>query len=72
MEMLLSLLKTIPEYGALLDCVSHGESVAVTGIENTPLSVKFLKLLNCNDFCYRAILSTFDVRIAVRYVPGYR
>ena len=32
MEMLLSLLKTIPEYGALLDCVSHGESVAVTGI----------------------------------------
>ena len=32
MEKLLSLLKTMPEYGALLDCVSHGESAAITGI----------------------------------------
>ncbi len=32
MEKLLSLLKTMPEYGALLDCVSHGESGAITGI----------------------------------------
>ena len=32
MEKLLSLLKSIPEYGALLDSVSHGESAAVTGI----------------------------------------
>ena len=32
MEKLLSLLKSIPEYGTLLDSVSHGESAAVTGI----------------------------------------
>ncbi len=32
MEKLLSLLKTMPEYGALLDCVSRGESAAITGI----------------------------------------
>ena len=32
MEKLLSLLKSIPEYGMLLDCVSRGESAAVTGI----------------------------------------
>ena len=32
MEKLLSLLKSIPEYGMLLDSVSHGESAAVTGI----------------------------------------
>ena len=32
MENLLSLLKSIPEYNALLDSVSHGESAAVTGI----------------------------------------
>ncbi len=32
MEKLLSLLKSIPEYGLLLDCVSRGESAAITGI----------------------------------------
>ena len=32
MEKLLSLLKSIPEYNALLDCVSRGESAAITGI----------------------------------------
>ena len=32
MEKLLSLLKSIPEYGMLLDCVSRKESAAVTGI----------------------------------------
>ena len=32
MEKLLSLLKSIPEYGMLLDCVSRKESVAITGI----------------------------------------
>jgi transcription-repair coupling factor (superfamily II helicase) len=32
MEKLLSLLKSIPEYGMLLDSVSRGESAAVTGI----------------------------------------
>ncbi len=32
MEKLLSLLKSIPEYNTLLNCVTHGESAAVTGI----------------------------------------
>ena len=32
MENLLSILGTIPEYGTLLECVSRGESAAVTGI----------------------------------------
>ena len=32
MEKLLSVLKTIPEYNALLDGISRGESAAVTGI----------------------------------------
>ena len=32
MEQLLSLLKTIPEYSAMVASVSHGETVAVTGI----------------------------------------
>ena len=32
MEKLLSFLKTIPEYEMLLDCISRGESVAITGI----------------------------------------
>ena len=32
MEKLLSLLKSIPEYSTLLNCVTHGESAAVTGI----------------------------------------
>ena len=32
MEKLLSFLKTIPEYSILLDCVSRGETAAITGI----------------------------------------
>ena len=32
MEKLLSLLKSMPEYSALMDSVSHGESAAITGI----------------------------------------
>ena len=32
MEKLLSLLKSMPEYGTLVDCVSRGESAAITGI----------------------------------------
>ena len=32
MEKLLSLLKSIPEYSTLLNCVTHGESAAITGI----------------------------------------
>ena len=32
MEKLLSLLKSIPEYASLSDCISRGDSAAVTGI----------------------------------------
>ena len=32
MEKLLSLLKSIPEYSTLLNCVTHRESAAITGI----------------------------------------
>ena len=32
MEKLLSLLKSMPEYSTLVDCVSRGESASITGI----------------------------------------
>ena len=32
MEKLLSLLKSIPEYGTMLNCIANGESAAITGI----------------------------------------
>ena len=32
MKTLLSVLRTVPEYQGLLDCLSHGEVAAITGI----------------------------------------